>query len=72
LYAIESFMLPPRPWAQAFLQSRTYDVVARALLRHLKAGPNYYTPGILLLEAFAVSKPFIPLVVAAANNDGSK
>jgi hypothetical protein len=47
LYAIDPFILAPRPWAQAFLRSRTYDVVARALLRHLKAGPNQFTPDIM-------------------------
>ena len=47
LYAIEPFILAPRLWAQVFVRLRTYDAVARALLRHLKAGSNRFTPDIL-------------------------
>ena len=47
LRAIGAFILAPRPWAQIFMRSRTYDHVARALLRHVNAGPNQFTPGVL-------------------------
>jgi hypothetical protein len=46
LWAIGAFILAPR-WARTFTQSRTYDHVARALLRHLNAGPNQFTPSVL-------------------------
>jgi hypothetical protein len=56
-YAIGAFILAPRPWAQTFLRSRTYDHVARALRRHLNAGPNQFTPDILcMLEASSCSE----------------
>jgi hypothetical protein len=47
LWAIGAFIFAPRPWAQTFVQSRTYDHVAQALLRHLNAGPNQFTPDVL-------------------------
>jgi hypothetical protein len=47
LSAIGAFMLAPRPWAQTFIQSRTYHHVVQVLLRHLNAGSNQFTPDIL-------------------------
>lgn len=47
LHAIKPFVVASRPWAQAFVRSRTYDAVAQALSRHLKAGSNRFTPDIL-------------------------
>ena len=47
LWAIGAFILAPRPWAQAFVRSRTYDHVAQVLRRHLNAGPNQFTPNVL-------------------------
>lgn len=47
LFAIGAFILAPHPWAQTFIRSRTYDHVVQALLRHLNAGPNQFTPDVL-------------------------
>lgn len=54
LLAFRPFILARRPWAQAFLRARTYDHVAQALLRHLKAGVNHFTPDILSVGGYVL------------------